>query len=469
MTLGRSRSSAESVQAKCRSGSKLACYLRGLSVSKGMRSVSATLLIRILALGSTLVTSVILARTLGPNGYGVYGFCVAVVQVLAVAGQFGQAKMALREIASALAGGSFDRMRGLIQFSAISVTIFSCMLSLVAAISAMVFDGWEDMQRRAFFLALCLIPTLSLTQLLGAVIRGCHKVVLSQLLEYLRPFLMVLLLLGIPLIGINLTPFTALLLNLAAALTALCFLIFAGLAVLRRKIQGVSATYYIRKWTYSSLHFVMIGGLQILTRQISIIMLGIMQPESQVGYFRMAHRIPMLLLVGVGAIKTTIAPKVSTLNARRETKELQKLLNRSAVGIVGYSLPLTAILISSSFWIVPFVYGVEYEPAIKPLIIITMGEAFTALIGPAPLVLNMTGNERIVSKVSIGGILFMVSVNFLLIPPLGATGSAISYALTFTTMYIAFDQILRKRAGVTTCLLKTSGIVGTAKTSLPQK
>ena len=78
-------------------------HLRALSQSELGRRLSVATASggAIWALGTlaTFGVGLILARSLGPEGYGIYGTVIAIVAILAVPGQLGLPILATREVA----------------------------------------------------------------------------------------------------------------------------------------------------------------------------------------------------------------------------------------------------------------------------------------------------------------------------------------------------------------------------------
>src|SRR5262245_13517383 len=85
-----------------------AALTRGIIGTAGLRATQAML---------TLLTAVVLARLLAPEGYGAYSFAIAIVAFLAIPSELGVPGLAVREIAVANARGDWPRMRAFIAWS----------------------------------------------------------------------------------------------------------------------------------------------------------------------------------------------------------------------------------------------------------------------------------------------------------------------------------------------------------------
>ncbi len=102
--------------------------LRGRLVRGGLGSLALKLAST--ALGFILV--ILLARSLGPEGYGVYAFVFAIVSLLAIPTQLGLPQLVVRETAKAQAAERWGLMRGLWRWSTLVVWLFSFVVLAVS-------------------------------------------------------------------------------------------------------------------------------------------------------------------------------------------------------------------------------------------------------------------------------------------------------------------------------------------------
>ncbi|MBD3756183.1 MAG: oligosaccharide flippase family protein, partial [Gammaproteobacteria bacterium] len=81
-----------------------------------------------------LVLGVVLARSLGPDGYGVYAFAFALMSLLMVAAEAGVPTLLMREVAAAEGSGDWGLLRGALQRG----VQFVGLVSLTIAVSGLV-------------------------------------------------------------------------------------------------------------------------------------------------------------------------------------------------------------------------------------------------------------------------------------------------------------------------------------------
>ena len=85
-----------------------AFLLRGV-LGSGVLKIFHTLLI--------LATAILLARTLGPEGYGIYAFAYALATLIAIPAQMGLPTLVVREVARYQLKEEWGYLKGILRFS----------------------------------------------------------------------------------------------------------------------------------------------------------------------------------------------------------------------------------------------------------------------------------------------------------------------------------------------------------------
>ena len=86
-----------------------------------------------------LATSIILARLLGPSGYGVYSFSMSLAEVLVVPSLFGLQQLLVREIPAFQTKQAWPFLRGMLRRSNQVVLTISVTLAILVVISGTFF------------------------------------------------------------------------------------------------------------------------------------------------------------------------------------------------------------------------------------------------------------------------------------------------------------------------------------------
>lgn len=426
-----------------RGGSLRAFLLRGF-LGSGALKIFHTLL--------TLAVAILLARALGPEGYGIYAYAYALASLLAIPAQVGLPTLVVREVARYHLEEKWGYLKGILRYSTQVVLGLTTLLMFGTFLVIWLFAGGIDsIQLETFAWALLLVPLIALGNLRGAALQGLRKVVQGQLPEMLLLPALLLIFVGIAL-GLNggeLTPPGAMVLHSLAA--GLAF--FVGVVLLLRAIpipvRTISPAYESKAWFRSILPLSFISGMQIINTQASIVLLGLLTTtSSDVGIYRVAVQGATVVSFGLMMINTVIAPQISRLYHSGDRERLQRMVTWSARAILATSLPLAAVLIFFGAPILQLVFGEEYASGDTALAIMCLGQLVNAAMGSVAFLLNMTGHERDTAKGLMIAAIINILLNLMLIPPFGIEGAAMATAFSLAGWNIILYRLVRMRIGI---------------------
>jgi O-antigen/teichoic acid export membrane protein len=395
-----------------------------------------------------LLLAVVLARVLGVKNFGVYAFCMSMVQILTVPAMLGGQQLLVREVAVYQTKGEYHFLRGLLTRFRQASFLASVLLALAAAGGAYVF--YQDSQMLLpFLIALCIVPLLSALRLHGAALRGLRYILYQPMTEAVRPAL-VLIIVGFIywFVWPNPDPEVALSAQLAgtASLALLTYLLLSRL--LPSDAKNTKPDYETSRWVKSALPFVFAAGMQILNKETSIVMLGIMQEPEDVGLFRVAQRGALLIPFGLQAVNMAIAPTISQMFTNGEKERLQRMISKSILAVMAFAIPVALVLMLGGKWVIPFVFGQEYALAYIPLIILCLGQLINVSMGSVGVILNMIGLERYTARgVAIAAVASVV-LNATLIPIYGKIGAAIATSTSLMLWNVLLFIWLYRETGI---------------------
>lgn len=418
--------------------------LRGQLVRGGIGSIGVNITQNLLALALTVV----LARMLGPAGYGIYAYVYALISLLAVPAQFGLPPLIMRETARGQANMEWGAVKGVVKWGNSIAILLSIVIVLIAGGVAFYFsDNFTSEQLLTLAWGLMLMPLLVLGNLRGAVLRGLRKVIQGQLPEKIfRPGLFAIMLLGTGLFFSKeaLTAPLAMALHAIAAFFA--FMIGAWLLKRVRPVEITTATplYDSRRWTLTVLPLALTAGMHLINTYADILMLGYFASAEEVGIYRVSVQGAMLVTFGLSAIDMVVAPYIARLHAQDDKKKLQKLVTFSAR--FGAALALIFVLVYVFFGeiLLSWFFGNEYLPGWVALVILSFGRLFNAVTGPIVFLLNMTGHERIMARGVAIATVFNIVLNVILIPKYGMEGAAMATMITVVIWSALLWQSARK-------------------------
>ena len=172
--------------------------------------------------------------------------------------------------------------------------------------------------------------------------------------------------------------------------------------------------------------------------QLNSIMLGFISGDEQVGYFTAGTKITHIGLTLVSSISTVLLPRCSHLLKIGDSERFTNVINKSLSLILALTLPMCVGLMVLAYPIVIVFCGTDYLSSIPVLYLnapVVVFISLTNLIGIQ--VLYPMDKVRIVILSVSGGAVANLLLNFILIPPFGATGAAISTLIAeFTVLLI---------------------------------
>lgn len=190
----------------------------------------------------------------------------------------------------------------------------------------------------------------------------------------------------------------------------------------RFTLKGLDLRPYIRP-------FITYGVYALLTSMyisFNVLFLGIVSSNLQVGYYSTAIKLFSIILAFFTSFSAVMMPRMSYLFQEKDTQNAKLLIFKSFEML--YPFAFSLILIGEFFApeIIAILSGTGYEGAILPFRIIL---PLILIIGTEQIlivqILTPMGKDKAVLTNSIVGSVFGVGLNFLLVPHLGCTGSAI--------------------------------------------
>ncbi|WP_420426271.1 flippase [Algiphilus sp.] len=398
----------------------------------------------------TLLASILLARWMGPEGYGVYATAMALVMLLTVPTGLGLPMLVVRLLASYSLHEQWGLMRGLLVRGNQVVLGASLIMMLIVAAAIWGLGGWLSLTNQAvYLLALTIVPLTALGAMRSAALRGLHHVILGQLPESLVvPGFFTLFLLAWHVTGARLSPQNAIGLQISAFSVA--FIVGTALLLSRLPSQMRQATprYETATWARSALPLLFLGGMNIINTQADVLMLAAIQGPESAGVYRAAARGADLVVFSLLVVNMAVQPTIAHLYAAGEMKKLQRIITIAARGAFSASLPVALVLAWFGQPILSGVYGEGFEDGAACLAILCGAQVINAAAGPAALILNMTAHERDSALgVAIAAIVNIVS-NATLIPIWGIEGAAFATGLSLVTWNIVLVVYVRRRTGL---------------------
>jgi len=420
-----------------------------------MRGGIGGIVIKVAQVLITFATTTLLARTCGSDGYGVYVFVFAVLQLLGIPAELGTSVLLVREVAACAAKGQWGALRGVIRRSRFvvgGVSVGLGALTLLVALVGAGDPGSHDGRLFATFLAgSALLPLIALTNLHAASLRGLGEIVKGQLPGLIiRPGAFLVLALVASYAGTRgpLSPQLAMRLHAIGAAGAFVvgwmLLARAMPTVVRRAVPE----YEMKRWARSSLSLTFIAGLQIINSQTDIVMLGLFRTPDVVGVYRVAVQCSLLVVLGLDIANMVVSPLMSRLYSEGDLVRLQRLTRVSARLVLASAIPVALVFGLFGSWILGRIFGAEYVAGLVPLGILAAGQIVNASAGAVVMLLNMTGREASVARGFVVSGVLNVVLNLAFIPRWGMNGAAAATAICIVVWNLYLCRATARELGI---------------------
>ena len=413
--------------------------------------------VRVTGLGLAFLSHIMLSRLLGANDYGHYVIALGWAMVLVIPARLGLDNSVLRYATIYREEGKVADLRGLIAFSLAVISIVSLAIAAILLIGSSMGIGllWSVEPKLLAGIAM-LIPASALLGWMSSLVRTADRIFAAQFYEQaLRPALLIVALGGFALWNGPVAASHAMLLTAATVGVAL-----VGLALQCRRAFGgarnIAASFtHRREWLAVSWMLFMMAVVQELLNQIDIIMLGILADATAAAHFSAAWRLASLVNFGLVAIVTVSGPLIASAHHRGNLAELSRIARLNARFSTLFALAIGSLLVLTGWWLLKL-FGPGFQAAYPALLILLAGALVNSFTASAGYLLIMTGRQAVAFGFMVMGLAISVSVNLLLIPTLGATGSAVASALALSSWNLAMAIYIRREIGVDATVIGSS-------------
>lgn len=419
-----------------------------------VRSLAGSSVVRILAMLATFGVGVQLARGLGVQGYGYYGLALSIVTIAGIPGELGLSKLVMREVSTANARGDDAALFGVLGWAKKVCWSISGLLAVAVAIAAgvLIARGSTTLGTALLF-GIPTIPFMALSRINGGALQGLQYITLGQIpANLLRPLFLSVLLLALYLAS-SLSAPAAMAVNSATAV--MVFLVAQAWLRKRRPRTGAAAVaLHDRRWLASTIPLALTDGMQMLQLELTTVLLGAITLPADAGLFRLAAATAAMAAAPMVIIAHATMPMLAGLHAQEDHERLQKVVTYSAlvqtVGVLVLSLPLLIV----PKLLLSLVFGAGFGAAATALRIVAVAQIVNAAFGPNIILLNMTHQEKRVTRATAVGLVLDVVITVLLARTFGTIGGAIGFAASLMTWNLLLWYDARTVLGIETSALK---------------
>ncbi len=393
-------------------------------IFKGGVSAFAT---RLIGMVLNWVFAVMLSRSTGAAGTGVYNLCQSLLNFSNSISKLGSDTLMTRFGAQYYV----KRQMGLIKDLYNKSLLVSIPLSLF--VSAIIYVFSKEIAGEIFkkpnltpyfqITSLALLP-LTVFQISTGGIRGLKKIKEYAFLHNVSNFLFGILILGGILLFtsrrdlyVPVVTYTAFI-TLTSLLSVYWWLKYSRYLSTQVE-QGIN--FNEKFWIGISLFVAAFASL--IRGYADTFILGRYASIEDVGVYRNAFKVATVTRIALVALLIPVAPKFAELFSQGKMDELRKSAQFVTKIIFWCSAPILAVVIIAA----PFIMGIfgdEFVKGSMPLIILAIGQFINAATGPVNNILIMTGKQKLNRNLMVLATIVAVILDLLLIPVYGVVGAA---------------------------------------------
>lgn len=392
--------------------------------------------------GLAAILGIVLARVMGPDEFGRYGFIMSLIAIAAIPTIAGMPQFLIREVAHAYLDKRWDELKGILHWALSYIFIISSLIIIIAFFC--IYLGLiDDSLGKYLWVGMLLIPLKGISARQNALLNGLRHPILAQLPQGIFTsswmiFLVFLLLFFQETIDAK----TMLLVQVFSCILGVVLSsFFVNIKLPKLQMKGVRSKYKISFWFKSLIPFTLLTFITTMNNEMANVFLGFHGSDKDVAYFRVAMQGVVLLSLGLNAVNAITGPQIARLYRQGDIDATQRLLSKSVKVSCFSALPFAFVFIMFGSEVVSLLFGEIYLPSANLLIILCFGQIVNTAMGSVGLVLQMTGHEKSALRSLFITLIVNVVLLNILIPYFGSVGAAISVtiSLIFWNITMSFD------------------------------
>jgi O-antigen/teichoic acid export membrane protein len=384
-------------------------------------------------------TQVSLTRLLGAGAYGVYAEGLAIFQVAELLAGLGLGLGTVRWIAVHIKAGDERRLKGVLQQAVglplVAGGVVGAVLFLASGKLAEIFgDPSLAPILRLFAIAVPLSASMTTTAFATTGFQVTKY--LSGIWELLLPaanlaFVLVLCGAGLGVMGAAVAWIAAVIVALAAAVAA-------AVKLFPRLFSPRLPAIYEPGGLLRLSMLLGLGDLAWLAMLwTDVLVLGFFQPASEVGPYRAASQVALLLVLFLASINSIATPLIADSYHREGVRGIRETVRTAARWSITLTLPVF-LVVTIGHHDVMRIFGEEFTLASLPLAILAAGHMVNAAAAGAWNVLAMSGRASVKLSVDVGCALLNLALNVWLVPAWGIVGAAVATATSITCLSLGY-------------------------------
>jgi O-antigen/teichoic acid export membrane protein len=394
-----------------------------------------------------VVTGVILARILGPDGRGELAAITLWPGIILTLGGLGIPHTIAYFVASRPEEGAK------VYTNALTLSVFQ---SLLLVTVGLLIIPWALEGQFAHVMHLCMFYLISIPLSLVAGINAGFLQGLLRMREHsiVRTVPSVVYMVGLLVFfasGIN---------NLGILVFWLLFILFISILVGASSIWKIIGKdfaldrHLLRHMVGYGLKTQAANSMQTFNLRLDQLIMSIFLLPQSLGYYVVAVTIAGAVQPLCSAVGTIALPDVASREAGSQAQRVTAILRCTFLILV----PLIGLLILLMPWLVPLAFGPAFDPAIFPAQVLAIGGLFLGMNSVLTEGLRGMNRPGTAAGAELGSLATTVLLLYFLLPRYGITGAAVASVIAYATTFVIMAVCLAKQSELgIRALLPTGG------------
>jgi len=388
---------------------------------------------------------VIIARSLGPDVYGMFSIALMVEGWLAAISVLGLTEGMVRNIALYNGENKKDKAKYIFRFGLVAITITSIfsgtlLFFLSEHLAVNIFHNGDLtilLKIFSFIIPLGIIskPFIAVIQAHGRIL---YQSFILNVLQNVVKLLALILFLYLGLTD-NIVAFSY--------LAGIISLLSASYLVCKYKIPYIFEKYILDSKTKQGLSRELVSySWPVLFSNIVLsvffwvdsLLIGYFIGVTEVGFYNAAVPIAALMSLGSELFMYLFFPLISREYSRRNFKVIKHLSQQVGKWIFFINFPLFILIILFSGFLIQFIFGAEYLPAKNALRLLAVGALVNSLFFTSSRLLSISGKSKLIFFDIIATSLVNIVLNLILLPLYGIDGAAMATMISVILLNLLF-------------------------------
>lgn len=412
------------------------------------------LVLQAAGIGLRYLTQVVLARWLGPVGFGAYAYAMNLGQLVASPCDLGAATSGIRFVPQYVTTGDRDRLYGVVRlFTAVPVVLGA--LAAVAGVAVVAGFGSGPTGGSVLLVTLALVPVFALSEVMAALIRGFRDLVGAYFPTLvLQPVLVASAVGGVALAsGDRVSALDAVALTAGAWVATVA----VQAAWLRRRLRPLTTAsrplYDTREWARVSFPLLAMNTVQLVFQRVDVLVVGLLLGAKQAGIYTVAFRTAGLASIFQTAMNAAVAPRIGHLFWGERRAELEGAVLRAVRRIFPPSLAVTVALVVLGRPLLS-IFGEPFVAGWAAMAVYAAGQLASVSAGPVGWLMNLTGHQGKSAWITAATAALALAGYLVLVPVLGIVGAALANAAAVLVKNVWMSAMVRRHLGLRISLVR---------------